>query len=283
MSFLDRIRECNSYDIERYEAFFARNQHAGWVRRDRVDHLRQFGSSFRFEENALGLNPALKSAQECTDAMPQVVEALAADPAFPGVSIRNEIYAVRQNFADPPLLRVDRGAVSFFGFRAYGVHMNGYVRDGDVLKMWIGRRAADRQVCPGMLDNMVAGGQPADLGLRENLVKECAEEAAIPAELADRAVSAGAISYCMEAPEGLKPDVMFCYDLELPADFLPTNTDGEIDSFELMPVGEVAALVHDTQEFKFNCNLVIIDFLLRHGVIPPEHSDYLDLQKGLRQ
>jgi hypothetical protein len=87
----------------------------------------------------------------------------------------------------------------------------------------------------------------------------------------------------MEAPEGLKPDVMFCYDLELPADFLPTNTDGEIDSFQLMPVDEVAALVHDTQEFKFNCNLVIIDFLLRHGVIPPEHPDYLDLQKGLRQ
>ena len=49
-----------------------------------------------------------------------------------------------------------------------------------------------------------------------------------------------------------------------------------------MPVAEVARLVRDTDEFKFNVNLVIIDFLIRHGVIPPEDPEYLDLVKGLR-
>lgn len=29
-------------------------------------------------------------------------------------------------------------------------------------------------------------------------------------------------------PEGLKPDVLFCYDLELPRDFVPTPLDGEV-------------------------------------------------------
>ena len=33
--------------------------------------------------------------------------------------------------ATPPIFRVDRGAVPFFGVRAYGVHLNGYRRDGD--------------------------------------------------------------------------------------------------------------------------------------------------------
>lgn len=287
MAFVDRIRACNSYNIERYAGFWAGDKHVGWVREDRLAQLEQFGNWFRFADSAVGLDPAFRGPDVMSEVMADAVAALAANPANAKppnrVQIRGEIYAVRPNYADPPVMRVDRGAVPFFGFRAYGVHMNGFVRDGATLKMWIGRRARDRQVCPGMLDNMVAGGQPADLSLLENLIKECGEEAAIPPDMAAKAVAVGAISYCMEAPEGLKPDVMFCYDLELPTDFVPRNTDGEIDEFMLLTVDEVAALVRDTEEFKFNCNLVIIDFLIRHGVIPPEDPDYLDLLKGLRQ
>ena len=86
----------------------------------------------------------------------------------------------------------------------------------------------------------------------------------------------------MEAEDGLKPDVQFCYDLELPLDFTPHNTDGEIAEFMLWPMDKVAAIVRDTKEFKFNCNLVIIDFLVRHGLIAPEHPDYLEIVAGLR-
>ena len=287
MAFIDRIRACNRYDIERYAGFWAADTPVGWVREDRLSQLERFDGLFRFADAAVGLDPALKNPDDLSEAMAGVVADLAADPANidapNGLRLRHETYAVRPKFTDSPVMLIDRGAVPFFGIRAYGVHMNGFVRDGGDLKMWIGRRARDRQVCPGMLDNMVAGGQPADLSLRENLVKECAEEAAIPTELSEQAVAVGAISYCLEAPEGLKPDVMFCYDLELPPGFEPRNTDGEIEAFMLLPAEEVAALVRDTEEFKFNCNLVIIDFLIRHGVIPPEHPDYLELLKGLRQ
>src|SRR3546814_18788535 len=113
--------------------------------------------------------------------------------------------------------------------------------------MWIGRRARDKHTYPGMLDNTVAGGQPLGLSLRENLVKECAEEAAIPPALAERAVAVSAISYRHMTEEGFKPDVQFCFDLELPPDFVPRNTDGEIERFPLQPVEEVAALVADNQ------------------------------------
>ena len=83
--------------------------------------------------------------------------------------------------------------------------------------------------------------------------------------------------------DGLKPDVQFCYDLELPDGFTPVNQDGEIAEFFLWPIAKVAEVVSETREFKFNCNLVIIDFLLRHGLIDPHHPDYLDIAKGLRQ
>ena len=63
--------------------------------------------------------------------------------------------------------------------------------------------------------------QPHGLSPQENVIKECEEEASIPRELAQLAVPAGAVSYCSEQAEGLKRDVLFCYDLELPQDFVP--------------------------------------------------------------
>ena len=42
-----------------------------------------------------------------------------------------------------------------------------------------------------------------------------------------------------------------------------------------------AAIVRDSDEFKLNCNLVVIDFLIRHGWIDPRSPEYLALVLGL--
>ena len=161
------------------------------------------------------------------------------------------------------------------------MHINGFVREAKGLKMWLGRRALDRSGEPGKLDQIIAGGQPAGLSLKENIIKESAEEAGMHFELAIKAIPVGAISYITERADGLRRDVLFNYDLELPLDFKPVNTDGEVTEFLLWPIEEVAACVEVTDDFKFNCSLVIIDFLIRHGYIKPDHPDYLDLLKGL--
>src|SRR3546814_10982244 len=125
----------------------------------------------------------------------------------------------------------------------------------------------------------LAGGQPIGLGLKENLIKECAEEAGIPADLAARAVPVGIISYRHRMPDdetaafaGVKPDQQFCYDLQLPEDFTPVPRDGEIEHFELWPVARVAETVRDPFEFKFHYNLRLRDFLIR-PTLPPPHPD----------
>ena len=117
----------------------------------------------------------------------------------------------------------------------------------------------------------------------ENVIKEAGEEAGVPEELAAAVRAVGAVSYCQETADGLKPDVMYCYDLELPASFAPQNRDGEIGEFYLWPIERVMETVAETVEFKFNCNLVCIDFFVRHGLIDPESSDYLDIVRGLRR
>jgi isopentenyldiphosphate isomerase len=177
---------------------------------------------------------------------------------------------------------IDRACAPYFGVRAFGQHLNGYQRRTDGLHLWVARRSASRRVYPNHLDNMVAGGLPWGVGLAENLRKECWEEAAVPAELADRAVPVGAVSYCRDSDRGLKPDVMYCYDLELDESFEPRCNDEEVAGFELWPVERVMSVVDGSDAFKLNCNLVIIDFLVRHGLIGPDHPDYLALLAGLR-
>ncbi len=281
MSYLDRIRECNAHDLSRFRPFLAGGVRVGWVKHGFAGRLAAFPDAFRVSESAVVLAPGLDTFAARTAAVDEALRRLAADGLITGW--RDEPYPVGPSFRDPPLLQMERAAVPWFGVRAYGVHMNGYVRDGDGIRLWVARRSPDKPTYPGMLDNMVAGGQPVGIGLRENLVKECEEEAGIPPGLAARAVPVGAVSYCHETGEGLKPDVQFTFDLELPPDFQPRNADGEIAAFYLWPVERVMETVRDTTRFKFNCNLVIIDFLVRHGLIGPGDPDYVDIVTGLRR
>lgn len=99
--------------------------------------------------------------------------------------------------------------------------------------------------------------------------------------------------------------MLYCYDLELPADFIPKPVDGEVERFDLRPVEWVVEKVVEGTEYKPNCNLVLIDFFvryehlrastlslgdrglthrsrLRHGIIAPDCPRYLELVAGLR-
>ena len=255
-------------------------QRVGSVRIDFIERLREFGAVFEIGADAVVLSPRYSTPEARTSAMNDVVLALVANKTF--AKFRREAYAVMTGWGAPPLFLIDRSAVAPFGIRAFGVHINGYTRRGGKTLLWIGKRALDKAVEPGKLDNMVAGGQPAGLSLVDNLIKEAAEEAGIPRALALRANGAGAISYCMEGERGLKPDTMFVYDLEVPEDFVPRNTDGEISDFRLMDFDEVTERVRTSYDFKFNVSLVLIDFLIRVGHITPANEpDFLDLVTGL--
>ncbi len=137
----------------------------------------------------------------------------------------------------------------------------------DGLHLWIARRSPTKQLDPSKLDHLVAGGVPAGLSPAQTLVKEAAEEAAVPEALAATARRVGMLLYAMERPEGLRRDRLYCYDLTLPEDFVPRAADGEVESFELWPIARVADVVRDTDDFKFNVNLVLIDLFLRQGLI----------------
>ncbi len=280
MSYLDHIRACNRWDPSQFVPFRVDGEQVGLIRGDFVPHLRNCPAILSAGEAGVDWVHAVTGLEERSRLLHEVLQDLHAQGIIG--HLHGERYPVAAKTRLQPRLLIDRSAAPYFGVRAYGQHLNGFVRSRDGLQLWVARRAADRRVYPDHLDNLAAGGLPWGLGLTENIRKECQEEAGMPESLSSRAVAVGAVTYCVAGPHGLKPDVMYCYDLELPADFRPVNTDGEVAGFELQPIEEVMARVRDTDDFKINCNLVIIDFLIRHGLIGPAEPDYLDLIQGLR-
>ncbi len=280
MSFADRIRACNNFDPARVVPLVAGDKRIGWLRRDNAAALAAFREVFAVEPDRVRL-VAEGDADAVSAAVDEVVEALVALNRVP--KWRNETFDVMARWGDPPIFRLDRGAVPFFGVRAYGVHLNGYRVDGGRLHLWIGRRAANKRVAPNKLDNIVAGGIGNGHGIAATLIKECDEEAMIPAALAERAVPVGAVSYVMETRLGIRDDVLFAYDLKLPADFVPQNRDGELAEFTLIPAESVLEQIRATDNFKFNVNLIILDFALRHGLIGVDDPEYTEIATGLQR
>jgi hypothetical protein len=279
MSYLERINACKSPDLSGYLPFVVDGMVIGYVKPEFASQLKDFPETFSVDDVQLGLNERLKGHESRTEAVGVVLERLMEQGVVPGW--RGEKYKVATSFAAPALFDIERAAVALFGTIGYGVHLNGVVHTDNRLSMWIGRRSLSKPTGPGKLDQIVAGGQPVGISLMGNLIKECGEEADIPESIAAGSIPVGAVTYITERPEGLRRDVLFNYDLVLPNDFEPRNTDGEIEDFHLMTVNEVADRVRDTNDFKFNCAMVVIDFLIRHGYIEPDHPDYIELIDGL--
>ena len=254
--FLRHIRACRNISLPGDRiAFRLGHAQVGWVGPILADALRP-EPEMRETADGLSLTDAAALARINRD--------LATRGLF---RWRGEAFDVRATPDGPVLAQLDRGALPAFGVEAMGVHMNGLVRRADGLHIWVARRAANKALDPGKLDHLVAGGVPAGLGPDETLVKEAAEEAGIPPDLAARARRVGLVAYTMDRPEGLRRDRLYCYDLELPDDFVPVATDGEVEAFELWPAPRVMAAMRDTGDFKFNVPLVLIDCFIRHGMI----------------
>ncbi|CAB1275382.1 DUF4743 domain-containing protein [Candidatus Nitrosacidococcus tergens] len=281
MSHLQHIQDCNQYSLSNFRSFYVDGLKVGHLKHDFAKVLKAWPELFTVSSVAVSLNPKLDSFTVKTQAIAEVSQALVEKGVVP--NLRQEAYPVTPSSREKALFTIDRGVAPHFGIRAFGQHLNGFVQDQGQLKMWVGRRAKNKWSDSSKLDNMVAGGLPHHISLADNLAKECWEEAGIPSELSAKTCPVGYISYQVESSQGLlKPDIIYCYDLELPADFIPQCQDGEVEEFYLWPIDKIADIVCYSEEFKKNCNLVIIDFLIRHGFITPDHPDYFDLVSGLR-
>ncbi len=267
-----RLLAARKFQPQRYFAFEIGGRRIGWIRRSEAERLRAWPDIFAFSPERISIGNSLE--KELTENFAEVAQSLARDGAIRGW--RGETYAVHGAEGGEALFHIERAAMRFFGLTSSAAHLNGYTGEGTQLRILAARRAPTKSIDPGMLDNLVAGGVSSGQDAWQTLLRECGEEAGIPVALAQRARPAGVLRVCHDVPEGLDSEILHVYDLALPADFTPCNTDGEVSEFLSL---DAAALLERIArgELTVEAGLVAADFALRHGILQDQDKKIASL------
>ncbi|KAI9042951.1 putative thiamine pyrophosphokinase [Aspergillus affinis] len=186
---------------------------------------------------------------------------------------------------------IDRSAFSMFGIIGRGVHMTVYTQTDSGIKFWVPQRNASKSTYPGCLDNTVAGGMATGEEPLECLLREATEEAGMSEDSLRRDVrAAGTVTWINISDERsggqpglINPGVLYVYDLEVKPDVVFQPVDNDIEAFHLMDAEKVKQALLGGR-FKPASGCVILDFLIRHGVITPEEEeDYAEIVSRLHR
>jgi len=318
---LAAVRRCNTYSPRDFVPVLIGNYQVGWSSRTFVEELAPhllLGRAVELvqllddkterkvtQEDmldikgyglAMRLAPLQNALQDRTDTLAALVQELVDEGIISKKSIRRELQDVRPisvgflageaGEAQPPLLKLERGAMIHFGVPSYGIHVNGYVANPTTHRpeaIWIAQRSMSKATYPGMFDQVVAGGQPAGLSFLGNCAKECEEEASLPPHVVRALVSTGLISYKYTTRKGLSTKVLATFDIRMPQDLVPACGDGEVEDFRLWTIEEALLSVREQLPlWKPNSALVMIDFGMRHGFISPDDPGYAEISHLLR-
>jgi len=252
---------------------------AGAVARHHLDRLARWPEALRVSDQGVLLH---LPAAERTAFLAEANAALHREGAI--IGWRGETYGLLALPADgaPPepardtLATLERAAARFWGSATYGAHCNGYLADagGRPTHLWIARRAPTKPTDPGLLDNLIGGGVPHGQSPAAAVRREGWEEAGLrPAQLAG--LRPGRVLRVLrDLPEGLQREWLSVYDLALPPGFVPVNQDGEVAALHCLPVAEALARA-EAGEMTVDATLAMLDFALRHRLLPPGRAEGL--------
>lgn len=208
-------------------------------------------------------------------------------------SWRNEMWPVYGRNGEL-LFSMERSAIGLFGYMRYGVHLIAYIRSPSApqgIRLWVPKRSKFKNAWPGLFDNTVAGGMMTDETPFECIIREADEEASLPEYIIrEHAKLAGTIRYIYMTESGpgidegyVYPECQWVYDLELPGDVIPCPNDDEVESFSLCTVDEVRDQLA-AGRWKPNCAVIILDFLVRMGILTPDNEPHFDeIESRLRR
>lgn len=281
---LARIADCNRFDLAQFSPLFARGQRIGAVHREFLPRLRAFPDLFDLSPDRVVLGDRHPAPEALSTALDAALRRLYDADRRGFGRWTGEPSPVLRDWDGPALFEVERAAHGLLGVKVRGVHVNGFVREpGGALLLWLARRSRRLAHHPGLLDQIAAGFLAARVDPRDAARHEAAEEAGIGPDLAAGLRLVSSISYCLQWEWNLVPGAVYIFDLELPPGFRPVNRDGEVEDFELLPLDEVQARLEQPGLFKFDCALVALDFLVRHGALDGRHPEFLRILQGLHR
>uniref|UniRef100_A0A095AHS3 Nudix hydrolase 24, chloroplastic n=1 Tax=Schistosoma haematobium TaxID=6185 RepID=A0A095AHS3_SCHHA len=180
-------------------------------------------------DHCITVHQAMINVNDRSNAVAEVMQDLRTTSPFKALKgWRNEDYGVYVHNREKVLLKIERSASSLLGITRYGVHVNGFF--------------SNRYNYSRKSDRIAAGGLTYGLDVMECARKECQEEASVPEHMLGKLTLVNQISYIFEDERGVCPQIEYCFDLELPPDFIPVSSDGEVDSFRLASISEVMCI-----------------------------------------
>ncbi|KAF5655066.1 thiamine pyrophosphokinase [Fusarium heterosporum] len=225
------------------------------------------------------------------------------------------------HLSDPGMgLSIPLPVRGLLGVVTVGVHLNVYKvkREGGkdmVDRIWVSHRASGSDFSyPGMLDQIVAGGVDCRdeidgrLAPCKTLIREAEEEAGFTVDFKSRQVFCsdqagnpmliGSVERvsditfydCKDSSAGdidknhLEPGLRIVYDLKITEPrFNPQGREPGIERFEAMSVPQVKESLR-ADRWKPNCGLVMLDFMVRHGIVTRANdSRFNDIKKDLHR
>lgn len=280
MSLLDYIAMNNRRTDDNKNAFVCEGKQIGIIHDDITHIMASMTDDFIVQEGFVHFALEHQDHQTRSGAINRLEDRLIKEGLF---SRHNELFAVKTDWQATPLFEADRSLIALLGMIGYAIHVNGYCYKDDTLHVWIGTRSKTVNKWPGRLDQMVAGGQPKDISLRDNMIKESGEEAGLSPDIAQRAKNTGFVSAYSEGDGRVYRSMLYIYDLALTLGEQPTPDIVEVEKFELLSATKVLEILeNDKDAFKPICAMVMIDFFIRHGIITPDYPDYNMLVMGVR-
>lgn len=231
----------------------------GYVQPDVARFLRHL-DDFAWKDNELLLVDRSMDERRRSDSLARAAHGLREAGLVPGW--RDERLSVRASPGGPVLAAIERAACRPLGIATTAVHLNAYTDDGDVV---VARRAAHKQIDPGLWDNLVGGMVPHGETLEQALEREAWEEAGIGLDRIE--VHHGrAFTLLRPVAEGVQCETIHVYDATLSARTEPRNQDGEVDAIETRPIAAVVDAI-ERDEFTLESALVMIESVMRRGGI----------------
>jgi len=161
---------------------------------------------------------------------PALLTAIARRAVVQGMLIgwRDELFDVIVPGSGQRIFELERSAFRLFGLQSQAAQLIGLRPDGAV---WVARRSYSKSIDPGLLDTLVGGGVRAGESATQTLLREASEEAGLTPEQTARAVACREFELWRRVAPGVQHERVTVFTLLVEPDWMPVNTDGEVDSF----------------------------------------------------
>lgn len=228
---------------------------AGWITEKATHHLSDM-PGVQIEDEAVHITAVTSRRLSLSQVLEQLATGLQGTGCLRGW--RDELLDVIGE--GEQLAVIERAAMRPLGLLTRAVHLNAWSSDG---KIWVARRALDKQSDPGMWDTLVGGLVAAGESPEESLLRESDEEAGLQSEqLAQCTPLRTILRMHRQLPEGYQVEDVLVGDCVLDDSVKPVNKDGEVSEFRLLSYKDVWDMI-EQGEFTYEAELTLLDSMQR--------------------